>query len=316
MFHVLQVSTGYSDGKLEAEEIIKAGGTHSLIASTDPADIAAAGRDANGLLVTLTNVPGSLMEQMTNLKVIVRAGIGVDNIDLDTAKRKHIRVYNLPHYCQDEVADHTVALLLCLERKLYSQVQDVKRGVWNPARVYKPIRGLQGACVGFLGCGGIARRVAARLHPFGVQTIGYDPYLPKEIAAQAGIQLMGQKDVIAQANYLSLHMPLTEKTRQMINAQTLSQMKQGAFLINSARAGLVDHKALYQAIVQGHLGGAALDVVEGDIQGTVPFKDLENVLITPHSAYYSAQADVKIRAQAGELFAAIIRGEEPDSRIV
>lgn len=316
MFHVLQVSTGYSDGKLEAEEIIKAGGTHSLIASPDPGDIAAAGREANGLLVTLTNVPGSLMEQMPNLKVIVRAGIGVDNIDLATAKRKQIRVYNLPHYCQDEVADHTVAMLLCLERKLYPQVLDVKRGAWNPARVYKPIRGLQGACVGFLGCGGIARRVAARLRPFGVQAIGYDPYLPEGIAAQAGIQLMGQTDVIAQADYLSLHMPLTEETRQMINAKTLSQMKQGAFLINSARAGLVDHQALYQAIVQGRLGGAALDVVEGDLQGAAPFKELENVLITPHSAYYSAQADIKIRAQAGELFAAIIRGEEPDSRIV
>lgn len=316
MFHVLQVSTGYSDGTLEAAAITAAGGTHALVASQNAADIAAAGQDANGLLVTLTRVPAELIAAMPKLEVIVRAGIGVDNIDLAAAKQRGVRVYNLPHYCQDEVADHTVAMLMCLERKLYQQVQDIKRGEWNPARKYKPIGGMQGACVGFLGCGGIARRVAERLRPFGIRAVGYDPYLPAQVAAQAGITLMDRDDVIRQADFLSLHMPLTAETERMMNEETFAKMKEGAYLINSARAGLIDHDALYAAVKSGRLGGAALDVVDNDIEGAKRFADLQNVLITPHTAYYSAQADVKIRSQAGDLFAAVIRGESPDSRIV
>lgn len=316
MFHVLQVSTGYSDGVLEAEQILAAGGTHALVASQTVADIAEAGKDADGLLVTLTRVPAELIEAMPKLKAIVRAGIGVDNIDLAAAKARGVRVYNLPHYCQDEVADHTAAMLLCLERKLYRQVQDVKRGMWNGAKTYRPIGGMAGACVGFLGCGGIARRVSMRLQPFGIRAVGFDPYLPEEVAAAAGIQLLPCDDVIAQADYLSLHMPLTEETKRMIGRKAIAAMKPGACLINSARADLIDHDALYDAIQSGHLGGAALDVVENDAEGAKRFAEFENVLITPHSAYYSAQADIKIRLQAGELFAAIIRGETPDSRVV
>lgn len=316
MFHVLQVSTGYSNGSLEAEKILAAGGAHTLLTKETPEAIIRAGQDSEGLLVTLTQVTASMIRQMPKLKVIVRAGIGVDSIDLEAARKRNIQVYNLPHYCQDEVADHTVAMLLALERKLIRQVQDVKQGQWNPARLYKPICGMHGSVIGFLGCGGIARRVAARLQPFGASFIGCDPYLPPETAKKAGIVLTDLEGVLSNADFLSLHLPLTDQTHHIVNRSAIQKMKTGAYLVNSARGQLVDNNALYEAIESGHLAGAALDVIEEDLKGASRFNELPNVLITPHSAYYSEQSSVKIRSQAGEIFAAIIRGEQPDSRIV
>lgn len=316
MFHVLQVSTGYSDGSLEAARIAAAGGTHTLISSQRSEDIIAAGQDADGLLVALTKVPVSLIEALPKLKLIVRAGIGVDNIDLAAAKARGIHVCNLPHYCQDEVADHTAALLLALERKLYAQVSDIKKGAWKPSSAYRPIHGLRNAVVGFVGFGGIARKVYERLLPFGARAMAYDPYLPREIAAASGVELTDLDTVLQSADFLSLHMPLTPETRNMLDAQAFAKMKDGAYLVNSARGPLVDNAALYDSIVSGRLAGAALDVIDGDIATAARFADFDNVLITPHSAYYSEQSSVKIRAQAGDVFAAYIRGEKLDSMLI
>lgn len=316
MFHVLQVSMGYSDGSLERQAIEAAGGTLSLIASQDPDDIIAAGQQADGLLITLTNVTEKIIAAMPKLKLIVRAGIGVDNIDLAAAKERGIHVCNLPTYCQDEVADHTAALLLCLERKIYQQTQDLKAGKWNPAKIYKPIGGLQDAVIGLIGCGGIARKFFERIKPFGVRAIAYDPYLNPAIAQKAGIQLASLEQVLACADYVSLHMPLTEQTLHLINRHNISLMKDGAYLINTARGPLVDNDALCQALDSGKIAGAALDVVEGDLDGAKRFASYTNVLITPHSAYYSEKSNIKIRSQAGDVFAAYIRGETVPSMVI
>ena len=183
---VLQISTGYTDGSVEKGLIEAAGGSYTLISSEREQDIIAAGQDATVLLVALTEVSGTVIRALKQLKLIVRAGIGVDNIDLAAAKECGIHVCNLPTYCHDEVADHTVALLMALERQLPAQVRDIRAGSWNPVSTYRPIRGLQDAAVGFVGCGGIAQKVMARLRPFGVRLIGYDPYLPEEKACCAG----------------------------------------------------------------------------------------------------------------------------------
>ena len=316
MFNVLQVSTGYSDGTLEAKCIRDAGGSHSMIASQRTEDILEAGQRADALIVTLTQVTAELMEGLPRLKHIVRAGIGVDNIDLEAAKARGIAVYNLPHYCQDEVADHTVAMILALERNLYTQVRDIKMGMWKAAKAYGPICGMRGTTVGLLGCGGIARLVAKRLIPFGARLVGHDPYLSAEVVAEAGIQLIELDELFKQADYLSLHLPLTKDTRHIIDTAAFEKMKRNAYLINSARGPLVDNEALLVALTSGKLGGAALDVIEGDLEEAKRFAPFDHVLITPHSAYYSLQAEQQICYQAGELLAAVIRGQYPNNRIV
>lgn len=304
---VLQISTGYTDGSVEKGLIEAAGGSYTLISSEREQDIIAAGQDATVLLVALTEVSGTVIRALKQLKLIVRAGIGVDNIDLAAAKECGIHVCNLPTYCHDEVADHTVALLMALERQLPAQVRDIRAGSWNPVSTYRPIRGLQDAAVGFVGCGGIAQKVMARLRPFGVRLIGYDPYLPEEKASALGLPLLPLEALLAQADYVTLHVPLTAETRGILNAAAFSLMKPTACVLNTARGPLIDNDALFDALKAGKIRGAGLDVIDGDLEGAKRFASFEQVLITPHSAYYSERSDWNIRAQAGELIANYLR---------
>ena len=304
---VLQISTGYTDGSVEQGLIEAAGGSYTLISSEREQDIIAAGQDATVLLVALTEVSGTVIRALKQLKLIVRAGIGVDNIDLAAAKECGIHVCNLPTYCHDEVADHTVALLMALERQLPAQVRDIRAGSWNPVSTYRPIRGLQDAAVGFVGCGGIAQKVMARLRPFGVRLIGYDPYLPEEKASALGLTLLPLEALLAQADYVTLHVPLTAETRGILNAAAFSLMKPTACVLNTARGPLIDNDALFDALKAGKIRGAGLDVIDGDLEGAKRFASFEQVLITPHSAYYSERSDWNIRAQAGELIANYLR---------
>lgn len=304
---VLQISTGYTDGSVEKGLIEAAGGSYTLISSEREQDIIAAGQDATVLLVALTEVSGTVIRALKQLKLIVRAGIGVDNIDLAAAKECGIHVCNLPTYCHDEVADHTVALLMALERQLPAQVRDIRAGNWNPVSTYRPIRGLQDAAVGFVGCGGIAQKVMARLRPFGVRLIGYDPYLPEEKASALGLTLLPLEALLAQADYVTLHVPLTAETRGILNAAAFSLMKSTACVLNTARGPLIDNDALFDALKAGKIRGAGLDVIDGDLEGAKRFASFEQVLITPHSAYYSERSDWNIRAQAGELIANYLR---------
>lgn len=304
---VLQISTGYTDGSVEKGLIEAAGGSYTLISSEREQDIIAAGQDATVLLVALTEVSGTVIRALKQLKLIVRAGIGVDNIDLAAAKECGIHVCNLPAYCHDEVADHTVALLMALERQLPAQVRDIRAGSWNPVSTYRPIRGLQDAAVGFVGCGGIAQKVMARLRPFGVRLIGYDPYLPEEKASALGLTLLPLEALLAQADYVTLHVPLTAETRGILNAAAFSLMKPTACVLNTARGPLIDNDALFDALKAGKIRGAGLDVIDGDLEGAKRFASFEQVLITPHSAYYSERSDWNIRAQAGELIANYLR---------
>lgn len=304
---VLQISTGYTDGSVEKGLIEAAGGSYTLISSEREQDIIAAGQDATVLLVALTEVSGTVIRALKQLKLIVRAGIGVDNIDLAAAKECGIHVCNLPTYCHDEVADHTVALLMALERQLPAQVRDIRAGSWNPVSTYRPIRGLQDAAVGFVGCGGIAQKVMARLRPFGVRLIGYDPYLPEEKASALGLTLLPLEALLAQADYVTLHVPLTAETRGILNAAAFSLMKPTACVLNTARGPLIDNDSLFDALKAGKIRGAGLDVIDGDLEGAKRFASFEQVLITPHSAYYSERSDWNIRAQAGELIANYLR---------
>ena len=228
--------------------------------SPSAGDILDVAREADGVFVTYAKLPGELLRQFERCKVIGRFGLGVDNIDVKTASDLGIVVTYVPDYCLHEVSDHAMALLLALARKIPFSNALVQGGRWEMPAV-APMRRLEGRTLGLVGFGNIPRRVAPKAMAFGLKVVAYDPYAPADPARAAGIQLVEFEQLLAISDYVSLHAPLTPQTRGLFNADVLSKMKAGAYLINTARGPLIDEPALIAALDSGQLGGAALDVV-------------------------------------------------------
>ncbi len=235
------------------------------------------------------------MQAGTNLKVLGRAGVGVDNIDVDYATRRGIVVLNAPGGNVVSAAEHTFALLLALVRHIAQADASLRGGKWERSR-FKGIE-LHGKTLGLAGAGRIGTEVARRGRAFGMRVIAYDPYLSRERAEQLGIELVTLPDLLDEADVVSVHTPLTDETRRLIGAKELALMKPTAYLVNAARGGVVDEAALAQALEGGKLAGAALDVFEQEpVPANHPLLKLENVVVIPHlgAATREAQKSVGI----------------------
>ncbi len=242
-----------------------------------------------------TKVTGEVIEAGERLKVLGRAGVGVDNIDVEAATRRGIVVLNAPGGNVISAAEHTFALMLALVRNVAQADASLRRGEWERGR-FRGIE-LHGKTLGLIGAGRIGAEVAKRAQAFGMKVIAFDPYLSDERAEQAGITLVELRDLLEAADVISVHTPLTEETKGLIGASELNRMKPTAYLVNAARGGVVDEVALAEALRGGRLAGAALDVFE---QEPVPadslLLQLDNVLAVPHlgAATREAQAGVGI----------------------
>jgi D-3-phosphoglycerate dehydrogenase / 2-oxoglutarate reductase len=244
-----------------------------------------------------------------SLKLIVRTGIGVDTIDLSAATRHGIRVCNVPDYCLQEVSDHTVALLLSLARKIPLADRRMKAGQFSYYAYLKPVARLQGKTVGFLGFGRIGRLVARKLSGFDVRMIFCDPYVSQEGIESA--RKASLEETLRESDYLCIHAPETPETRHLLNERTLSLMKPSAFVVNTARGGIIDTAALVEMLRSGRLAGAALDVLEDETAITAdhPLCRMENVILTPHAAWYSEDSLVALREKVAQEVARFIQGE-------
>lgn len=298
-YNVFMTDTIFPDTCIEEEELSAGDAGLTLSSTSDPSGYLSEGRDCDAMLVVYAPVGREVIEGLTRCRVIVRTGIGVNNIDIDAATRKGIMVANVPDYCIDEVADHTLALFLSGVRKVTFLHGRVKEGAWNVNEA-KPVPRLRGKVYGLLGCGAIGQSVAERVSALGMEIVGYDPFAPDEVFAASGIRRISDFDeFLGAVDALSLHVPLTEETRHIISRGTLEKMKPGAFLVNTARGGLVDEKDLYGALKEGVIGGAALDVLEQEPPVEVPpLADLPNVIITPHAAFFSEGAVPELRRKA------------------
>lgn len=228
------------------------------------------------------------MERCKKLKIICKHGVGLNNIHLEKAKELGIAVTNAPGTNSNAVADLTFGLMLSVARKISHSAALVRQGVWK-SHIGEDVCG---KTLGLLGFGAIARKVANRAKGFDMQVLAYDPYV-KELPAefQGFVKLCGLEEVISGCDFLSVHLPLTEETKNMISAKELDSMKQGSYVINTARGGIVDEKALYEALKSGHLNGAAMDVVENEpMTADHPLLSLENVVVSPHIGMYSKEA--------------------------
>ena len=279
--------------------------------SPSASDILGVAREADGVFVTYAKLPGELLRQFERCKVIGRFGLGVDNIDVKTASDLGIVVTYVPDYCLHEVSDHAMALLLALARKIPFSNALVQAGRWEMPAVV-PMRRLEGRTLGLVGFGNIPRRVAPKAMAFGLKVVAYDPYAPADAARAAGIQLVEFEQLLAISDYVSLHAPLTPQTRGLFNADVLSKMKAGAYLINTARGPLIDEPALIAALNSGHLGGAALDVVSTEpLSKDSRLLGRANVILTPHTAFYSVEALEELQTKCASDVARVLSGERP-----
>jgi D-3-phosphoglycerate dehydrogenase len=231
-----------------------------------------------------TKVTKEILDAATKLRVIGRAGTGVDNIDLAAASRRGVVVMNAPGGNSVSVAEHTFALLLALARQIAEASASTRGGKWEKKR-FSAGRELMGKTLGVVGTGNIGGLVVQRARAFGMKVLGYDPFLSADAAAKLGVELVSLDDIWRRSDAITLHVPLTEQTKNMVGAPQLALTKPGALVVNCARGGLVDENALAEALRSGKLGGAALDVFEEEpLPPGHPFYRLDNVLLSPHCA--------------------------------
>ena len=255
--------------------------------------------DADALIVrSAVKVNGELLEHAQKLRVIGRAGIGVDNIELPAATRKGIAVMNTPGANAVAVAEQTIGMMLCLARHLPRANETTKAGKWEK----KSLEGteLRGKTLGVIGLGRIGLEVASRAQAFGMKVVGHDPYISTELARERKVELKTLDDLYPVADYLSLHLALTPQTRGMINAESLVKMKKGVRIINCARGELINEAALAEALKSGHIGGAALDVFAPEPPKDSPLLGLENVMATPHIAGSTKEAQEAVGIQIAQ----------------
>lgn len=282
-----------------------------LASAATPEAILAVARQADALMVTYAKITGDIIQQLERCRIIARFGIGIDNIDVDAASQAGIVVTYVPDYCLDEVSDHALALLLALARKVTYANQLVQAGRWEMPAVV-PLRRLRGRTLGLVGFGKIPQLLAPKAQAFGLKVITFDPYIAGEIVSALAVERVEFAQLLQNSDYISIHAPLTPQTHHLFNSQAFQQMKPGALLINTARGPLVDVEALAVALDEGRLAGAALDVLPVEPPPpTSPLLGRPNVILTPHTAFYSEEALLDLQTKAAQDVAQVLSGARP-----
>ena len=266
---------------------------------------------ADVVLNQFSQLTARVIDSLDGCRGIVRYGVGVDNVDVEAATRRGIHVCNVPDYGTDEVSDHAITLLLASARQLIPLARGVQEGIWSVEPI-KPVGRLRGRTLGIIGLGRIGAMTAAKAQAFGIRVIAYDPLLPMHYFAERNVGRATLDDLLQTSDYISIHAPLSDATRHLIDRRALGLMKPTAFLVNTARGGLVDGAALAQALREGQIAGTAIDVTEREpIPRDSPLLGLENCIITPHAAWYSDESSAALQRLAGEEAARLVLGQPP-----
>jgi D-3-phosphoglycerate dehydrogenase len=294
--------------------VAKIGGVIIQAKSGTPEAILEVARNADAILTTYAKVTTEVVEALTKCKIIARFGIGVDNVDIDMATKKGIVVTKVPDYCIDEVSDHAMALLLSIVRKIPYSNKLVQGGRWEMPAVV-PIARLRGRTLGLVGFGRIPQLVAPKAQAFGINVVTYDPFVPKDVLEKAKVKHVELEELLKTSDYVSLHCPLMPETKHIMNAKTFALMKPGSYIVNTGRGPLIDEAALAVALDKGQLAGAALDVVEKEPPTDSPIMGRDNVIITPHTAFYSEEALLDLQTKAAEEVVRVLSGQAPKNPV-
>ncbi len=306
MYKVLITSRSFGDLNRQAFEILEKAGIESVKMKEpyQPETFAKLLEPCDALIIGAHPLEEEAVRRAKKLKFICKHGAGIDNLNMKMLRKYKVQAAHVPGVNADAVADLTFGLMLCMARKINSAAQDVKMGGWSKHIgtdvCYKTL--------GLIGFGSIARRVAQRASGFSMSVQAYDPYLNQVPDAFNFVNLTDLQTVISTSDFVSLHVPLTDESYHLMGEQELNAMKPGSFLINTARGGIVDEKALLQALRTGHLAGAGLDVLENEQPGS-SFAKLDQVILTPHIGMYSAETINKVGCACAENVVAALSGK-------
>ena len=309
------VITDFSEPEnaLEAEELQASGLDIELVRLNTrvPGELIPHVVDADALIVQWCQITRTVMDAMTRCRIVSRYGIGVDMVDQAAASDHGIIVTNVPDFCIEEVSTHTIGFIINLNRHIWLHHAHVRSGKWGAPPGGAPHR-LAGQTVGIVGLGNIGRAVAAKAGCLGLNLLGHDPYVHPEQIAGLGVKLVGLEELLGRSDYVTLHCPLVPETRHLMGAAQLAQMKPTAYLINMARGPIVDQAALCEALAQGTIAGAALDVLEQEPPAAGdPLLGLDNVILTPHTSSWSVAAVTQLRRQAARNVVTVLKGQLP-----
>jgi D-3-phosphoglycerate dehydrogenase / 2-oxoglutarate reductase len=278
-----------------------------------PEEVAAQAGDADVLINQYVPVTGEVLDALPRCRLVVRYGVGVDNVDVEAAAARRVWVANVPDYGRDEVADHTLALAMSLLRGVVVLDRSVRDGTWDLGAA-RPLRRLSTLTWGVVGCGAIGAAVAARAAGLGMRVLGYD--LP-QVRSGPPIERVPLEKLLEGADLVSLHAALTPESHHLVGAVALGRMRPTAYLVNTARGGLVDAAALLGALDAGALAGAALDVLEGEPPDELGWRLVRHprVVATPHAAWYSEEAFRTLKTEVAREALRVLQGEPPRSPV-
>jgi D-3-phosphoglycerate dehydrogenase len=277
--------------------------------------------EADILISGATIIDDAVVRQLRNVRFLLRPYVGYDDIDVDAVTRHGVIFANVPDAFIEEVANHTLALILAGNRKLLHTDAFVKAGRWaageNNRAASLPIRRLSSLTLGLVGFGNIARLVLERARPFGFRVLACDPYVSDELASAMGVAMLPLDQLLAESDIVSLHVFLNAETRHLIDARRLALMKPDAYLVNTSRGPVVDEQALVEALQAGRLAGAGLDVFEVEpLAGESPLLRMPNVILTSHIASYSEEADIAHRQRTVDILMQVAKGGLPERKVV
>ena len=294
----------------EKEEFGPIGAELILAQVQEERDLIRACREADGLLNQYALLSRRVFENLPRCRVVSRYGVGVDSVDLRAATDLGIIVANVPDYCMDEVADQTISMILASIRKTVFLNQKVKSGQWD-FRLGIPIHRIRGQILGLIGCGKIGLEVAKRISSFGVKVIAFDPYVEE---APEGIKMKDFDSILKESNVISIHCPLNDSTRHLIGEREFGKMEKRPIVINTSRGPIIDERALIQALEQGLVSGAGLDVLEKEpLDSKNPLLRMENVILSPHIGFYSEESISELKRRTAKNVADVLSGRWPAS---
>ncbi len=268
---------------------------------------------ADGILTCWKPVRGCVIDTAKKCQIIARYGIGLDNIDIETATENGIIVTNVPAYCVDEVSDHAMALLLACVRKIPRFNDAVKSGTWDQ-NIGQQMYRLRGKTLGIVGFGHIAKAIIPKAKAFGLDVKVYSPRTSPDLIQSHGVKKMSFQELLKTSDFITIHAPLTAETQHMFSHDEFRAMKPSAFLINTARGGIVDTAALTAALQKGEIAGAGIDVLETEPpEADKVLLTLDNVVITPHAAFISEESILELELTAARCVAEVLTGQLPES---
>lgn len=269
-------------------------------------------RGADGILVNLFPLTGSIIKGLDKCRVISRYGAGYDNVDVDAATKAGIWVCRVPDYAYEDVSDHALGLILACARMIPFKDRHIRSGEWNLHLKYKSYR-LKGKVLGFVGYGGIGRVLHRKVSGLGLsKVLIFDPYVDRETIQKAGGVPADLATLVRESDYITVHAPLTDETKHIIGEKELASMKSTAILVNTSRGPLVDQEALAEALAEKKIGAAALDVFDTEpLADDSPLRELDNVVLTDHTGWYTEESMAELKTKAARNIAEVLKGEKP-----